>query len=200
MKHKNFLFLIIFNIFFPVSFAFSDDEKEVKEVVKEFCNAEFAGIQDKGIELARITDRTSYDWKKIKEEGLVGRVIDWDTDPIFIIASYEISSIKVNGNKAVAEIKYMQLARTEKTGAWNRKIIANPKVDYANLTLRKNHKWLIINPPPGRISKDALIKIYQDKIASIKNTNGWFKKASGPQLSYYKKITNDLEIIKNLKE
>ena len=200
MKHKICLFLIIFTLILPVFSAFPDDEKEVKEVVTEFCNAEFNGIQDKGIELARVTDKTSYDWKKIKEEGLVGRVIDWDTDPIFIIASYEIYSIKINGNKAIAEIKYRQLARTEKTGAWDRKIIADSKVDYLNLTLNKNQKWLIINPPPARISKDALIKIYQDKIASIKNTNGWFKKASGSQLSYYKKLTNDLEIINNLKE
>jgi hypothetical protein len=199
MKRKIFLFLIIFTLILPVFSAFSDDEEEVKEVVKEFCNAEFNGIQDKAIELARVTDKTSYDWKKIKEEGLVGRVIDWDTDPIFIIASYEISNIKINGNKAIAEIKYIQLARTEKTGA-NRKIIADPKEDHTKLILRKKQKWLIMNPPPARISKDALIKIYQDNIASIKNTNGWFKNASESQLSYYKKLTDDFEIIKNLKE
>jgi hypothetical protein len=98
-------------------------------------------------------------------------------DPVFVVDDYKIVEVDVKGNRATATVSYNRLGRIMNgMGTIHAALLPDKKINdlvALNLVFEKN-KWLVLNPPPPRISRDVLIRNYEEflKEAAV-NTPRW---------------------------
>jgi len=190
------LFVIILSA--DIIAAGEDNAKAARLVVEEFCQSEFNGVRDYRYKVKfRLKRQTE---EKKRDSQFKGHVIDWNADPLFVVASYQIVSVQiVSSTHAVATVKYEQLARTVGDGVETRKILPEyRKWDVLKLQLvYDNQQWSILDPPAPRISKEALVAYYEKDLRSFDDK--WLAKASEAQLRIYHKMQEDFNALKGLK-
>ena len=89
-----------------------------------------------------------------------------DASPLFVVKSYRVLKVQINGNMGVATIEYERVARSKGFGSSIRKLyIDHLKNEIVSIKLLYDGKrWWIIDPPPPRVSIDALFKFYKNKL------------------------------------
>ena len=92
------------------------------------------------------------------------------SDQAFVVSAYEIVKIEVKGNRATAMIAYQRLARIKGYDTSDRTITPDKKdKDLVTLDLVFDKKkwwslkgqWWILDPPPPRVSKRAMVEYYE---------------------------------------
>jgi len=140
-------------------------------------------------------------WEKKRDPESRGMVKFWDNDPLFVVASYEITDVSVKKNYAIATIVYNRLARTEGDGVLKRKLIPDRiSHDIVKLHLIYNEsRWCVLDPPIPRVSLEAIIEYHKNyhKIMG----DDWLQRTgiSESQKQYYRKLQENLGILNRLR-
>src|SRR5919198_4128604 len=120
------LILVVYFIFSIFSHAFAENElanqDSARELAERFCRAEFMGVDDIRFDIVKYS-RKQMSWEKKRDPEFRGMAKFWDNDPLFVVASYQITDVSVKGDHAIATIVYKRLARTEGDGIFKRKLI-----------------------------------------------------------------------------
>lgn len=179
-----------------------NNENKIRETVEEFCKGEFDGIQNKRQYLVKFGLERAKKEKK-RDPLLQGKVFFGEGDPLYVVASYQILSIDIKGNHALATVSYKRLARTKGHGVFERRIIPDYREnDLVRVKLiNDGEKWWILDPPLPRVSKDALVAYYE-QILKRPPGKPWLEREdiSEEQKQVYRKEQEDLEALKKLKE
>src|SRR5215813_1407604 len=192
---------IAFNIFSHV-FAANELENQdsARELAERFCRAEFMGVDDIRFDIVKYS-RKQILWEKKRDPEFRGMAKFWDNDPLFVVASYQITDVLVKKNHAIATIVYKRLARTCGDGVLKRKLIPDRKShDIVKLHLIYNEsRWWVLNPPIPRVSLEAIIEYHKNyhKIMG----DDWLRRPgiSESQKQYYRKLQENLEILNSLR-
>lgn len=170
----------------------------VRIVAEKFCYADFEGDPDIRMDIAKYTASRRKEESR-KDPELLGKVIAFEADPIFVVKSFEITNILVERNTAVVTVVFYRIAKSMGSGLPGRKIITDAlKQDVVNLKLiHDQEKWWILDPPIPRVSAKALHQFYKDRIDSMAD---WIftKQASDFQKNNYEEMRKTLEILKSL--
>src|SRR5215813_9792707 len=154
---------VVFNIF---SHVFAENELEnqdsARELAERFCRAEFMGVDDIRFDIVKYS-RKQILLEKKRDPEFRGMAKFWDNDPLFVVASYQVTDVLVKKNHAIATIIYKRLARTEGDGVLKRKLIPDSlDHDIIQLDLIYNgSKWWVLNPPIPRVSLEAIIAYHK---------------------------------------
>lgn len=156
----------------PVNVAQSlDTTKDASQLIQNFCEAQYNGqlfVWEESKKLVKFSPKRIEEERK-KDPEFNGRVLSLDSDPIYIVDSFEILSTKIEANYAESIVKYKRLARTEGSGAIDRKVIIDKNNDIVSFKLSYDGKqWWIIDPPTPRVSKSAMIAFYKKTISRYK--------------------------------
>src|SRR6266487_4429314 len=122
--------IIIIPIVYPILSMFSHvfaenklaSQDSPRELTDEFCKEEFIGVQDIRLDIVKYSRKREV-WEKKRDPEFRGMAKYWDNDPLFVVASYQITDVLVKKNHAIATIVYKRLARTEGDGVLERKLI-----------------------------------------------------------------------------
>lgn len=170
----------------------------VRIVAEKFCYADFEGNPDIRMDIAKYTTSRRKEESR-KDPELLGKVIAFEADPIFVVKSFEITNILVEKNTAVVTVVFDRIAKSMGSGLPGRKIIADDlKQDVVKLQLiRDQENWWILDPPIPRVSVKALHQFYKDRIDSMAD---WIftKRVSDSQKNNYEEMNKTLEILKSL--
>jgi hypothetical protein len=170
----------------------------VRIVAEKFCLADFEGDPDMRMDIAKYTTSRRKEESR-KDPELLGKVIAFEADPIFVVKSFEITNILVEKNTAVVTVVFDRIAKSMGSGLPGRKIIADDlKQDVVKLRLiRDQEKWWILDPSIPRVSVKALHQFYKDRIDSMAD---WIftKRASESQKNNYEEMNKTLEILRSL--
>ncbi|MBX3617115.1 hypothetical protein [Nitrosomonas sp.] len=170
----------------------------VRIVAEKFCYADFEGDPDIRMDITKYTTSRRKEESR-KDPELLGKVIAFEADPIFVVKSFEITNIIVEKNTAVVTVVFDRIAKSMGSGLPGRKIIADDlKQDVVTLQLiRDQEKWWILDPPIPRVSIKALHQFYKDRIDSMAE---WIftKQASDSQKNNYEEMNKILEILRSL--
>jgi hypothetical protein len=194
------LILIIYSILGDFSRVFAINEStrtaSAREVAEQFCRAEFMGIQDIRLDIAKYR-RKQMVWEKKRDPESKGMVKFWDNDPLFVVASYEVEHVSVKKNHAIATIVYRRLARTEGDGVLKRKIIPDVIArDIVHLNLLYDGSiWWVLDPPIPRVSLKAIIQDHKSYLDTM--GDDWLERTdiSEAQKQYYRKRQENLKIL-----
>jgi hypothetical protein len=183
----------------------ADRVSAAKRIAEQFCLAEFEGDDlSRRENLIRFSPEREAELKK-KKAPIAPIVLNWRADALFVVASCRVESIEVHDRGAVATIVYRRLARQYDVGEQlplNMTVGYLPKLvpDYKeNDAVRVNlvddgKRWWVVDPPLPRVSKDVLIKGYENsKICFDVN---WIAQASEEQRQV---CTEQQEILKELR-
>jgi len=198
-KLSQLIFLLGF-VFAHCSLAKPIDEindEAIRFSVETYCKADFDGIPDIRSSIARFTANRQRK-ENIKDPELMGRIIAFEADPIFVVNSYEITDIVIDKSKAIVTVVYDQIAKSIGTGLPGRKIVAE-RLNQGEVKLQlisDQGLWLILDPPIPRISLKAIIQFYKDKINSM---DDWIytKQASDSQRKNYEEMREALKILQS---
>jgi hypothetical protein len=165
---------------------FRKAQSDPRRLVEEYCEAEYNGVQDIRLKVAKITpQKTSPDKAPSPEAGQgPGKAINYSNDPFIVVDSYQIKTVTVTGGRAEATVVYKRLANCDVTEKRKYVVDRNSR-DAVTLSLDSDGtRWWIVDPPLPRVSKWALIE-YSERI--ISSMNGLVKtgKASDGQKRYY---------------
>lgn len=176
------------------------NDEAIRFSVETYCKADFVGIPDIRSSIAKFTAHRQRE-EKIKDPELMGKIIAFEADPIFIVHSYEITDIVIEKGKAVVTVVYDQIAKSIGTGLQERKIVAERlNQDVVKLQLiRDQDQWLILDPPIPRISIKAIIQFYKEKINSM---DDWIdtNPASDSQRKNYEAMRETLKILQSFEQ
>jgi hypothetical protein len=171
-----------------------------RELAEKFCRAEFTGVEDIRLDIAKYS-RKQMLWEKKRDPEFRGMAKFWDNDPLFVVASYQITDVSVKKNHAIATIVYKRLARTEGDGVLRRKLIPDSLGhEIIQLDLIYNgSKWWVLDPPIPRVSLEAIIA-YHKGYLNIMGEN-WLGRSdiSEGQKQYYRKLQENLRILESLR-
>ncbi len=198
---------IIMIIYFSISVfshLFAMDEStsvdSARELVEKFCRAEFMGVQDIRLDIAKYS-RKQIAWEKKRDPEFRGMVKYWDNDPLFVVASYQITDVSVKKNRAIATIVYKRLARTEGDGVLKRKIIPDSlEHDIISLDLIYNRStWWVLDPPIPRVSLEDITRYHKSHLNRL--GDDWLQRPdiSEGQKQYYRKGQENLKILESLR-
>jgi len=148
--------------------------KDIASLVETFCFNEFRNNyhenddRDMLIKYSAKMERELRDRFKGPEYPYVWYI---NSDPIFIVSSYKVISVKQLDDKhAYAIINYHQLVKSE---GWSdnpedhivRRLVKDVRNIQVKLDLENDGKrWWIIDPPYPKVSYDVVLKFYQDRL------------------------------------
>jgi len=187
---------------FSQIFALDELKKidSARELVEKFCRAEFMGVQDIRLDIAKYS-RKQRAWEKKRDSEFRGMVKYWDNDPLFVVESYQITDVSVKKNYAIATIVYNRLARTEGDGVLKRKLIPDRiSHDIVKLHLIYNEsRWWVLDPPIPRVSLEAIIEYHKNYYKIM--GDDWLQRTgiSESQKQYYRKLQENLGILNRLR-
>jgi hypothetical protein len=203
-SHSSILITIIYFVLCVFSHVFAANElasqDSPRELTEKFCRAEFIGVEDIRLDIAKYS-RKQMLWEKKRDSEFRGMVKYWDNDPLFVVASYQITDVSVKRNHAIATIVYKRLARTEGDGVLKRKLI-HDSLDHEIIQLDliyNGSKWWVLDPPIPRVSLEAIIA-YHKGYLNIMGEN-WLGRSdiSEGQKQYYRKLQENLQILESLR-
>ena len=203
-SHSRILITIIYFVLSVFSHVFAANElasqDSPRELAEKFCRAEFTGVEDIRLDIAKYS-RKQMLWEKKRDPEFRGMAKFWDNDPLFVVASYQITDVSVKKNHAIATIVYKRLARTEGDGVLRRKLIPDSLGhEIIQLDLIYNgSKWWVLDPPIPRVSLEAIIA-YHKGYLNIMGEN-WLGRSdiSEGQKQYYRKLQENLRILESLR-
>jgi hypothetical protein len=187
---------------FSQIFALDELKKidSARELVEKFCRAEFMGVQDIRLDIAKYS-RKQRAWEKKRDSEFRGMVKYWDNDPLFVVESYQIADVSVKKTRAIATIVYKRVARTEGDGVLKRKLIPDRTThDRVRLHLiYDGSTWWVFDPPIPRVSLETLIEDYRNTLNRL--GSDWLERSdiSEAQKQYYRKDQENLQILNNLR-
>jgi len=171
-----------------------------RELAEKFCRAEFMGVEDIRLDIAKYS-QTQMLWEKKRDPEFRGMVKSWDNDPLFVVASYQITDVSVKKDHAIATIVYKRLARTKGDGVLKRKLIPdNMSHDEVKLHLIYNESaWWVLDPPIPRVSLEAIMRYHKSVLDRL--GYDWLKRSdiSEGQKQHYRKRQENLEILNRLR-
>jgi hypothetical protein len=171
-----------------------------REFAEKFCRAEFMGVEDIRLDIAKYS-RKQMLWEKKRDPESRGMVKFWDNDPLFVVASYQIAHVSVKKDRAIATIVYKRLARTEGDGVLKRKLVPDRMAhDIVRLHLiYDGSTWWVLDPPIPRVSLEAIIRYHKNHLDRL--GDDWVKRPdiSDGQKQYYRKLQENLQILKSLR-
>ena len=136
---------------------------QVRRAIEAFCSYEFRG--DTSDERARQVifspEREKRERKRAGEA--LPWVIFWDSEPLVIVESFNVIRVEPAGEgKANAYVDYNVVA--ESRGNGNIVKIRKPHglVKYQLVWVWSDTRWMVVDPPGPRISKEALIRHYEE--------------------------------------
>jgi len=199
--------VLVVNVFVVIlgfSQTFANDESKkldlVRELAETFCGAEFIGVKDIRLDIAKYS-RKQMLWEKKRDPEARGMVKFWDNDPLFVVASYQITGISIKENYAIATVVYKRLARTEGDGVLKRKFVPDRTAhDRVQLHLiYDGARWWVYNPPIPRVSIEALIEDYRNTLNRL--GSDWLERSdiSQGQKEYYRKDQENLQVLNSLR-
>lgn len=196
-----FLFFLITLNCEVVSHAQAQD-KIVGDFVEGFCKAEFSGNSQIRLDVVKY-NKKRYLAEKERDPNFAGKVLYWDNDPLFVVASYKLLGVKVAKDRksAQATVAYKRLARTEGDGELKRKLIPDSierDIVIFHLTY-EDSRWWIFDPPSPRISLPAIVQYYKSTLETM--GSNWLERPeiSDAQKQSYRKLQHDLKILESLK-
>jgi hypothetical protein len=169
----------------------------VKQQLEKFVKSEYEGVIDVRNESDIVT--FSPDYQMILNENLHGAAIYIAGDPLMIVSSYDIRTVKVYDDFAYAIVVFRRSAHTQGAGLPGRDIIPDLiERDSVEYFLRKKaNEWTVFDPPLPRISKKAMIEYYKGQIVEMKELTKR-PSASKERKQAYAELTNTLNIINRL--
>ena len=203
-KNSIVIILVVYFVLSTFSHITAADEltnlDSARELAEKFCRAEFMGVEDIRLDIARYS-RKQMLWEKKRDPEFRGMAKFWDNDPLFVVASYQITDVSVKGNRAIATIVYNRLARTEGDGVLKRKLIPDRMShDIVKLHLiYDGSKWWVYDPSTPRVSIEALIEYYRNTLNRL--GSDWLERSdiSKAQKEYYRKDQESLKILSSLR-
>lgn len=176
----------------------STKDDTIKKVVATYCENDFNGVADIRTTLVKYSNNR-LEVEKKRDPELLGKVIAFEADPIMVVNSYKIQQIVVNNNKAVANVAYDRIAKSKGHGLPGRKILSEKvKQEIVELHLiNEKGRWLVVDPPLPRISKQALMQYYKGYIESMEK---WIHtdKSSAGQRHNYETMVDTLNFLESL--
>lgn len=170
-----------------------------KQQVERLVKAEFDGYVYMRNEPDLV--KFSAELKSYKDANIEGARTFLDLSPLLVVSSYEIVSVKMKKNHARAIVTYTRLARTKGIGSLNRKLMPNlikrEMVQY-DLIFDGVH-WLILAPPLPRVSKEAMLGFYEDRVTSFSKFID-DPDTSKAQRKQFQKDNETLKILKSLSD
>lgn len=156
-------------------------ENEIKKAAENFCNMEYQGklMDEERGTLIKYSSQ-SEDYKKfevLSKTAIDGEHLypyEWDMgkDPIFIVDSFKIIKVKkIEEKHAYVFVNYHQLAwRIPSQRAQRIYGSEIPIKDIRDISVKLNleycdKRWLVIDPPYPKVSYDAMMKYYNEKIS-----------------------------------
>lgn len=153
----------------------------VHQAVETYCKIEFDGawVEDRWavIKLSekRKADRIYQDFTDSSVFGLGNHY------PFIVVTSYDIREVYLlNPTHATAKVVYKRVAHSESKTGKDWYLVADRLDDdlvTLNLVFEKK-KWLVLDPPPPRISKDFLLEYYEYRVKEYSAM--WEQKLSDP--------------------
>jgi len=203
-KYSVAIILVVYFVLSAFAHIIAADElanlDSARELAEKFCRAEFMGVEDIRLNIAKYS-RKQMLWEKKRDPEFRGMAKFWDNDPLFVVTSYQITDVSVKGNRAIATIVYNRLARTEGDGVLKRKLIHDRMShDIVKLHLIYNEsRWWVYDPPIPRVSIEALIKDYRNTLNRL--GSDWLERPdiSESQKEYYRKDQENLTILNGLR-
>jgi hypothetical protein len=183
----------------PSQAARASDE-QARQVITQFISEEFAGELDVRQRLATFSPKREESIEaRLHPDYLTGLVISLSGSPMVIVNKYEIGSVTLEGNRAIASVAFDQVARTEGRGLPGRKLYVAPKPnEIVQYELRRTKgKWHVFDPPLPRVSKAALLAHYEGAVQSMERVVT-DPRASRAQKKVYEALKKDLDSIRAL--
>lgn len=178
---------------------FDKIQTDPKMLVEEYCKAEFKGAQDIRVKVVKFnTSRAASEKQAAPERGdKAGKIINFYSDPLFVVASYVVRGVQVSDCSAEATVAYKRLASTNGIAGKKYTVDRNSN-DVIKLMLEfDGSRWWIKDPPLPRVSKWALIE-YSERIISSMNDLIKTGKASDGQKKYYSSNKDIVSFLRSL--
>jgi hypothetical protein len=165
---------------------FDKIQADPRKLVQEYCEAEFEGAQDIRMKVVKFNPKRAASEKEAAPERgeKAGKIINFYSDPLVVVDSYEIRGVQISKDSAEATVAYRRVASTDGI-AGKKYMIDRKSSDIVKLSLSfDGSHWWIKDPPLPRVSKWALIE-YSERIISSMNDLIKTGKASDGQKKYY---------------
>jgi hypothetical protein len=175
------------------------NEHAIKQQLEKFVKAEYEGVVDIRNDKDIVTFHADY--QMLISANPYGAAIYSAGDPLMIVGSYHIESVKVYDDFAFATVIFRRLAHTQGAGLPGRDIIPDlMERDSVEYFLRKKaNVWTVYDPSLPRISKKALIEYYKremDQMAKAAKD----ERTGKEQKQVYKKMEESLGIVNKLRD
>ncbi len=169
----SFAYEISWSIFNKDSGYFEEIQGSPRRLVEEYCESEFNGVQDLRVKIAKFAPKRTPGNKNASADHteLPRKVINFYSDPLIVVDSYEIRKVIVldDRDRAQATVAYKRLAHSSGNDGRKYEIDRNSQ-DVVTLTLQYDgSRWWIMDPPVPRVSKWALIEFSERIISSMDN-------------------------------
>lgn len=167
-------------------------------MIKNYCRNEFSTLATNEGDIDIRSGFTKFSKQRAKEEEEAnsfwkGRVVFIDDDPLYVVKSYHIQNVSIEGNKGIAVVVYERLAKTEGRG-WSRKLIPDHiKEDKVKIQLIYDKGWWVYDPPPARLSLPTMLAYYTDAVEGLRLPGG-----DTEQISTYEHYAATYKIVKSL--
>jgi hypothetical protein len=175
----------------------------VRQTVESYCKIEFDGgwIEDRWAVIKFGSKRKVEEKIKINTDA---HVFEIEYYPFIIITSYDIREVNLlNPTHATAKVAYNRVARAvrNKGKDWRDWHLVADRQDgdlvTLNLVFEKN-KWLVLDPPPPRVSRDVLILDYESELKWYEDRQKEIGKLPDHQQEAYDRKIGTLKILKGL--
>lgn len=198
---KNFLFVLQLPVLLFAActgFTTTNIESSARTFIQKFCDAEFTGVEERFDYIKYSEERRTVE--KAKDPSLKGMVIHWDGTPVFVVKSYSVVNVQIDGDEGTAQVEYERLASSRGQGSASRKLVFDYlKNDIVNIKMfNDGNRWWVIDPPPPRISKNALIRFYKNRLDRM--GSGWDKNLNLTEIqkSFYRNSRETYEFLMKL--
>ena len=197
----------------------------VRETVETFCRNEFEGndpfVREQLVRFSPEVEKTAF---QRGEE--TWRMMYVDLLPLVVVSSYEVKDVRVEGNRATAEVVYRRLARTEPLSSSyvhdkkdNDLVILNlvfdkgqrpPGQNVSIITAAwnavfTNAQWWVLDPPVQRVSKQVLLEYYEGQVREFSsiwerelNNTGYSAKQKANMRASQDQATRNFRFLKSL--
>ncbi|MBF0144481.1 MAG: formylglycine-generating enzyme family protein [Magnetococcales bacterium] len=135
-------------------------------MVRAFVKLEFEGNGNLRRRLATLSG----------SDGELPETQDAREDELFVVSRYNIQHVKTEGDQGVAEVDYDRLVSTRRVGNSRRMFPDDFDWEHDQITLklqRREGAWFIVDPPPWRISLEAISAVYQKESQRTEKIPGW---------------------------
>jgi hypothetical protein len=182
-------------------------EQAVYQAAGNYCRIEFDGawVEDRWA-VIKLSDKRK-DERKYREVTDSAVFELGKHYPFIVVTSYDIREVNLRKpTRATAKIAYRRVAHSEsKTGKHWYLVADRLDDDLVTLILVfEKNKWLVLDPPPPRVSKEFLLEYYEYRVKEYSAM--WEEKLNDPTYDEEQKAnvrasrdqaTNTVRILKN---